>query len=122
MHEHIIGTYEKALIYFKGSSESVDGNKKLKDIAIFHQLSEHTLTKTSAELYDIMMKACSTKDYWVPEDNRHNTVMSILGLCEKEYLIRDDEILKNAREDKSNKRMIKRLYKFDKWKEMIKYK
>lgn len=119
-HEHFTGTYEKAQMYFLGRIESEVGNKKLKDIIIFHQLDERTLTKSSAELYDILMQACSTKDYWVPEDERHDSVMQALHEAEDEYLILDDAIFAKTDEN-SPERMKKRLYKLQKWKKNIQF-
>lgn len=121
-HEHFVGTYEKAMIYFKGEPDTERGHKNLKDIVIYHQLSPDTLTKSSAELYDILIDACAKKEYWVPVQDRHSVVMEVLAEAEKEYMIKDDEIFKKAKQEGSNKRMMKRLYKQERWESMIKYK
>lgn len=121
-HEHFSGTYQAALNYFGVDQRDVSGYKKLKDIVVFHQLSDRTLTKTSSELYEILIEACSKPQYWVPEEDRHRVVMEVLESCKDSYLIKDDEILEKARRGESNRRGMQRLYRQEKWERTIKYK
>lgn len=120
-HEHFVGTYEKALQYFGVDPTEVSGHKQLIDIVIFHQLSDRTVTKTSSELYYILMRACSEPQYWVPPQDRHHVVMDVLRSCRDKYLIKDDEILRSAREGRSNRRGLRRLHHQEKWEEMMRF-
>ena len=117
-HEHYDGSYEKSLIYFLGTCKiDKKSNGKLSDIIIHHQLSENVMVKTSAELYYILMDACSTDKYWVIENEREKVVLDALNKAKKDFLIHDKEILLDADKEDASKIVKKRFYKQRKWEE-----
>lgn len=120
-HDHFIGSYEKAMKFLVGPIDQTKGKKKLKDIVMTHQLDERMLTKTSAELYSILMSACETKQYWIPSEQRHQEVMDTLDECERDHLIMDKQIFEKFDPETSPGRMGKRLYRLQQWERNIKY-
>lgn len=114
-HEHYYGTYEGALKYFGVNHNDPKYKGDLMNVIIYHQFDPKTITKTSNELYYIIIKAMSTKKYWVDENNRHKESMDLLEKCKEKHLIFDDEIFENINTE--NKR--KRKYRYDQWLKMI---
>lgn len=125
-HEHLIGTYEQAMKYFTGSTEIAKNSKHpgdLMNIIIVHQLNERFITKTSAELYDILMKNAATKKYWIPEDKRKDHILELLKIAKEKHLIFDEEIInklkKKGRSLKDYER--RRIYKQEQFEKNILY-
>jgi hypothetical protein len=124
-HEHFEGTYEQALKYFLGTANQKtvpNVEDKLYNIVLYHQLSYNTIMKTSAELYDILMKACSLRKYWVEDINRHNVIMNVLDKAKENYLIKDDEILKRSNNPDCPEKIKKRAYKQAQWEKSLSFK
>lgn len=126
-HEHLIGTYESAMIYFTGSTKVAENSKHWGDlfnIVITHQLDDRFFVKTSAELFDILMKNAATKKYWIPENEREKEIFSILKKSKEKNLIFDKEILATLKglgekATASQKRRIYRQEQFEKYIEEI---
>lgn len=120
-HEHFMGPYESALIHYKGVAQAEEGKKEMKNIVIFHQLSDNTLTKTSSELYYILLNASKGKEYWINPNERSEKILEILEKCKDDYLIKDDDILYRARRGEGSKKNTERLYKQENWERMVNY-
>lgn len=121
-HEHYSGDYEKALKYFTGGLESREEERygDLMNVIIYYQMDEKTITRTSAELYDILLDLSKTKKYWIPPGQRHKEIINILKEADEKHLIFDDEIIKEL--SKSDlKRSQQRVYKYQKWLENNKF-
>ena len=123
-HDHLIGTYEQAMIYFTGSTKAAKNSKhygNLMNIIYVHQTNDRFMTKTSSELYNILMKNASTKKYWVPEEERHDKIIELLLQAKKLRLIHDEEIIKSikARGERATASQLRRVYRqeqFEKYK------
>lgn len=114
-YEYFVGTFEKAVEYFGITIDKTKtNNKKLIDIVIYHQLDDRALTKTSAELFDLLVRACSTKNYWENEENRLNTVMDTIVKAKELSLIHDEEILKDCIKSTS-KSQNSRVFRYYTW-------
>lgn len=123
-HEHLVGTYEQAMRYFTGSTEVAKNSKhygKLINIVYVHQTNERFITKTSSELYNILMKNASTKKYWIPEEERHEKVLEVLRIAKDKHLLSDEDIIEaiKAKGEKATAWQLRRVYRqeqFEKYK------
>lgn len=123
-HDHLVGNYERAMIYFTGSTEIANEEKhygNLMNIIYTHQTNDRFITKTSSELYNILMNNASTKKYWIPEGQRHEKIVNLLIEAKKLRLIYDEEIIKSLKSMGNNATasQLRRIYRqeqFEKFK------
>ena len=123
-HEHYVGTYENALVYFTGSVEAAENNNHygdLMNIIVAHQLNEKFNTKTSAELYDILYSAASTAKYWLPEEERKGKILKLLDEAKDLRLIFDEEMKADFSKEGAPQRAKKRLYRLNKFEESLRW-
>ena len=124
------GSYKKALEYFGYSpDEYIDENKSrdLINIVIAHQLTNKFSTKTTEELYNILIKASETEKYYIQSKLRHKKVWNILNSLDDKKLNFDKEIVESLLSKKKLKDYQKRkLYKlkmfYIKYDEFIEFK
>lgn len=117
-HEHYIGTYENALVYFGVEKEGVKAYGNLMNIMIYHQLSGYTVPKLSNELYDILMSAMAEHKYWVPLDQRKEKALEMLDLAEEKELLRDDLIIASLQK-RGKRNDLSRIHAYEHWKKLI---
>lgn len=115
-HEHYVGTYERAVIYFGVEQDEIKSYGNLINIVIYHQTSQHTVPKLSNELYDILINAMCEHKYWTIPKERHKKAMETLKLAKEKGYIMDDLICETIeKKAKDNVNQQRRKYMYELW-------
>lgn len=89
------GDYKKAQEWFVGDSYIPDGDGKLVNIIITHQFGDRFNTKTTAEMFEILMKAAGTRKYYIQPEKREDEVLKQIADMKRLNLNFDKEIISN---------------------------
>lgn len=119
--EFFTGTYEKAREYFLGNEnrKSQEFNKEkvferfIMSIS-YYQTEEKCVTRMTSEIFEKLIKLCTYKKYWVPENLREDFVFDCLEEAKRLKLLKDEKV-KEWMIEKDSESAHKRLYKQEKF-------